>query len=76
MDIEDDSMMAVMFRSSGPELEVLRAFGRPFMVSPDWRNAVLMVLDETTDWTEVRELLTESYCLMAPKKLAALVAPP
>jgi hypothetical protein len=27
--------------------------------------------DGTTDWTEVRELLTESYCLLAPKKLIA-----
>ena len=27
----------------------------------------------TVDWTEARELLLESYCLCAPKKLAALV---
>jgi hypothetical protein len=32
-----------------------------------------MVLDGGIDWTEVAELLTESYRLLAPKRLAALV---
>jgi hypothetical protein len=35
-----------------------------------------MLLDATTDWTEVAELLTESYCVLAPKKLQALVDRP
>jgi hypothetical protein len=29
--------------------------------------------DGTTDWDEVKELVTESYCLLAPKKLVALL---
>jgi hypothetical protein len=29
----------------------------------------------TVDWNEARELLVESYCLCAPKKLAAAVTP-
>ncbi|MBV9936096.1 MAG: MmcQ/YjbR family DNA-binding protein, partial [Actinobacteria bacterium] len=29
-----------------------------------------------TNWTEVAELVTDSFCIMAPKKLAALVQPP
>lgn len=33
-------------------------------------------LDADTDWTEVAELLTESYCVLAPKKLVALVDRP
>ena len=28
------------------------------------------------DWAEVEDLVTESYLLVAPKRLAALVAPP
>ncbi len=28
------------------------------------------------DWDELAELITESYCLTAPKRLAALVGPP
>ena len=35
-----------------------------------------MSLDERTDWDEVRELVIESYCTMAPKKLIALVDRP
>jgi hypothetical protein len=35
-----------------------------------------IVLDDAVDavdWDEVAELITDSYCIMAPKKLAALV---
>ncbi len=35
-----------------------------------------MVLDADTDWDEVRELVTESYCVLAPKKLIALIDRP
>jgi hypothetical protein len=33
----------------------------------------MLFLSEETDWAEVAELVTESYCFLAPKKLAALV---
>jgi YjbR len=33
------------------------------------------VLDGHTDWTEIAELVTESYCVLAPKRLGALVVP-
>jgi hypothetical protein len=33
-----------------------------------------MVLDDDTDWDEVDEVVTESYCVLAPKELAAAVA--
>jgi hypothetical protein len=35
-----------------------------------------MVLDGETDWDEVQEIVTESYCVLAPKKLVALVERP
>jgi hypothetical protein len=35
-----------------------------------------MVLDAAVDWDEVAELLTESYCVLAPKKLGELVDRP
>lgn len=34
------------------------------------------MLDGDTDWDEVGELVTESYCVLAPKKLVALVDRP
>jgi predicted DNA-binding protein (MmcQ/YjbR family) len=66
----------VTFRSSGPELDALRNSGHPFF-GTNWRaDEVGMVLDDDVDWDEVAELLTDSYCLLAPKKLAALVDRP
>ena len=32
-----------------------------------------IIIDNTTDWTEIRELITDSYRLLAPKKLTALL---
>jgi predicted DNA-binding protein (MmcQ/YjbR family) len=64
------------FRSDGEELEALRAIGPPFFKPVWFRDIVGIILDETTDWTEVAELVTESYCLLAPKRLAAQVRSP
>lgn len=65
-------MCVVTFQSSGPELEVLSAAPHPFF-RPVWRPDIVgMVLDEPVDWTEITELLTESYCILAPGKLVAL----
>ena len=62
----------VTFHAAGEELEALPATGDPFYVG--WgEGLVAMVLrdDGTTDWKELKELLTESYRLLAPKKLIA-----
>jgi YjbR len=64
------------FRSSDAELEALRGAGHPFF-APRWRtDEVGVLLDADVDWREVAELLTESYCLLAPKTLQALVDRP
>ena len=66
----------LMFRSAGPELAALLATGAPFFGTP-WRaDEVGVHLDASTDWKEVAELVTESYCLLAPEKLAKLVDRP
>ena len=60
------------FHCVGEEADALLAGGHPFY--PGWGGGlVAMVLreDGSTDWDEVKELLTESYCLLAPKKLVA-----
>lgn len=66
----------VAFRSTGDEFEVLRRAGHPFLFLGWGRGAIGMVLDDDTDWAEVGELITESYCVMAPRKLARLVDRP
>ncbi|MGK5441464.1 MmcQ/YjbR family DNA-binding protein [Micromonospora sp. URMC 105] len=64
------------FRSPGDEIAGLIAGGHPFF-KPDWGvDVVGMVLDDGVDWDEVAELLTESYCVLAPKRLAAVVDRP
>jgi predicted DNA-binding protein (MmcQ/YjbR family) len=66
----------VTFRSSGEELESLVRSGYPFY-KPQWSPTVVgLALEPEVDWAEVAELLTESYCLMAPRRLARLVEPP
>jgi hypothetical protein len=69
----DGPSCVLTFRSSSPALDAPR-FGRPPFFRPEWfPNIVGMVLDERTDWDEVAGLVTRSYCLLAPRKLAELV---
>lgn len=68
--------VVLTFRSDGEELEALRRTGPPFFILGWGRNAVGLDIDDRTDWDEVRELLIESFCVMAPKKLAALAPRP
>lgn len=66
----------VAFRSAGDELDALRHSGLPFLTLGWGREVVGLLLDDGTDWDEVAELVTESYCLLAPQKLVARVARP
>lgn len=68
----DNGLVTYVTFHAAEELDHLVATGHPFY--PGWGGGlVAMVLtdDEWTDWQDVRELLTESYCLLAPKKLIA-----
>ena len=71
-----DRRVVLTFRSEGDELEVLRRAGPPFRFLGWGRNALGVDIDEQTDWDELRELVTDSYCVLAPKKLVALVNRP
>ena len=71
-----DGDVVLSFRAAADELDVLRNAGHPFFYLGWGRDAMGMVLDADTDWGEVRELVTESYCVLAPKKLIALIDRP
>ena len=72
----DGPITVMTFQSSGQELNVFSHVGHPFF-RPRWRPDIVgMILDAEVDWAEIAELVTESYCLLAPKKLVALVARP
>ena len=66
----------VTFRSSGEELELLRQAGSPFFAPPWGPDYVGLVVGPDVDWGEVAELLTESYCVMAPRKLVEEISRP
>jgi hypothetical protein len=72
----DGPVTLLTFRSAGDELDVLRGTGHPFF-APVWRDdEVGLHLGGDVDWEEVAELITESYCLQAPKRLSDLVERP
>lgn len=75
-DDESGSRVVLAFRSEGPELEALRHAGHPFLVLGWGRDAIGMVLDGDTDWDEVGEVVTESFCALAPQKLVVPVDRP
>ena len=64
------------FRAPDDDVRALREMGHPFFFGGWGRDVVGLRLDDVTDWAEVAELVTESYCLMAPRKLAAQVRQP
>ena len=71
-----EGAISLTFRSSGPELNVLANSPHPFFKPVWFENIVGLIIDDDTDWDEVQELLTESYCVLAPKTLAAKVTRP
>jgi hypothetical protein len=76
IDFADGPVTVMTFRSSGPELDALRGAGHPFF-RPAWgANLVGMVLDTGVNWDEVTELLIESYCVLAPRRLVEQVERP
>jgi predicted DNA-binding protein (MmcQ/YjbR family) len=61
------------FRAGGDDLAALSAHGPPFFKPVWFRDIVGLVLGTGVDWGEVTELLTDSYCLLAPRRLAERV---
>lgn len=72
----EDQLFRITFRAEPDEVMAFEHLGEPYFRSGWGPNVVGMLLDEDTDWTELAELLTDSYCLQAPVKLAARVERP
>jgi hypothetical protein len=60
------------FRAPPEELHALSNTGHPFFKTM-WPSDMIGLVLEDADWDEVAELLTDSYCVMAPQKLVKLV---
>ncbi|NUR05764.1 MAG: MmcQ/YjbR family DNA-binding protein [Nocardioidaceae bacterium] len=72
----EDQLFRVVFRAEPDEVMALQHLGDPYFRAGWGRNVVGLLLDDRTDWDELGELLTDSYCLQAPRQLAELVQRP
>lgn len=75
-----DQLFRITFRAEPDEVMAFEHLGEPYFRSGWGSNVVGMLLDDEAgvgiDWTELAELLTESYCIQVPARLAALVQRP
>jgi hypothetical protein len=72
----EDQQFRITFRAEPEEVIAFEHLGEPYFRA-DWgRDVVGMIIDRRTDWAELKELLTDSYCLQAPAKLAAQISRP
>lgn len=59
------------FRVPADEILGLTGSGHPYFRAAWGSDVAYAVLGDHTDWTEITELLTDSYCEMAPKFLVS-----
>ncbi|MEU8265372.1 MmcQ/YjbR family DNA-binding protein [Micromonospora sp. NPDC048999] len=72
--IAGEALILMTFRVPANDLLGLTANGFPFFRAEWGRNVAGALLGGHTDWTEIAELITDSYCEMAPKFLVTRVA--
>ena len=72
----EDQLFRITFRAEPDEVMAFAHLGAPYFRAGWGRNVVGVLLDDDTDWAELAELLTDSYCLQAPAHLAELVDRP
>jgi hypothetical protein len=72
----EDQLFRVTFRAERSELMAFERLGAPYFRASWGENVVGLLLDGDTDWEELAELLTDSYCLQAPPRLADQVPRP
>lgn len=63
----------LVLRADSDEREALLSIGHPFFASRAGRDRIRVLLTDDTDREEIRELVTESYRILAPKKLTTLL---
>lgn len=72
----EDGKFRITFRAEPEEVSAFEHLGPPYFRAEWGRNVVGMVINRRTDWDELTEMLTDSYCIQAPAKLAAQVSRP
>ena len=72
----EDQVFRITLRGEPDEVAAFEHLGQPYFRSGWGSNVIGLVLDEHTDWDEVGELVTDSYCIQAPGHLAEQVERP
>lgn len=72
----EDQLFRIVFRAEPDEVMAFAHLGPRYFRAGWGGNVVGLLLDDETDWVELEELLTDSYCLQAPGSLAARVDRP
>ncbi|PVG84829.1 hypothetical protein DDE18_01015 [Nocardioides gansuensis] len=72
----EDQLFRITFRGEPDEVAAFEHLGAPYFRAGWGGNVIGLLLDESTDWTELHELLTDSYCLQAPQHLVEAVDRP
>ncbi len=72
----EDQRFRIVFRAEPEEVAAFEHLGDPYFKAEWGSNVVGILLDDRTDWSELAELLTDSYCIQAPERLAAAVDRP
>lgn len=72
----EDQLFRITFRAEPDEVMAFQHLGVPYFRAEWGGNVVGMLIDDDTDWTELGELLTDSFCLQAPPRLVERVDRP
>ena len=72
----EDQRVRVTFRAELDEVLAFEHLGEPYFRAGWGSNVVGLLIDGGTDWDEIAELLTDSYCIQAPARLAEQVPRP
>lgn len=72
----EDQRFRITFRAEPDEVMAFQHLGPPYFKAEWGGNVVGLLIDGDTDWTELAELLTDSFCLQAPQRLVQQVSRP
>lgn len=72
-DSTGQAVTVIVVRADTVERVALLAAGHPWFPGRGGPDRLGVALTDDTDWEEIAELVTESYRLLAPKKLTALL---
>jgi hypothetical protein len=72
-DVTGKPVPRLVLRANPDDREALLSLGHPYFTPRAGRPRLGVLLTDGTDWEEIRELVTESYRVLAPKKLIELL---